>query len=83
MQQNIVSEKNVISKKVCTEMSLEKKVCTKILFPKRDIALDFIDSDIFRFFGDNMDILSVDLNDISLADINFDVNWCNRFKAKD
>ena len=30
---------------------------------------DFIDSNIVRFLGDNMDILSVDLNNIILDDI--------------
>ena len=32
----------------------------------------FIDSDIVRFFGDNIGILSVDLNNISLDDFVFD-----------
>ena len=31
-----------------------------------------MDSNIVRFFSDNMDILSVDLNNINIGDGNFD-----------
>ena len=37
-------------------------------YASKYIVLDFIDSDIVRFFGDNMDILSVDLNIVNLDD---------------
>ena len=66
---------NVVRKKVCTKMLLVKKVCTKILFWNNGIiVLDFIDSDIVRFFDDNMDILKVDLNNINLNNVNFDLD---------
>ena len=45
---------------------VSKKVCTKILFSNNDTVLDFIDSDIARFFGDEIGILTAHLNSISL-----------------
>ena len=52
----------------------------------------YINSNIVRFLGNNMNILGVDLNNITLDDVNFDENdpipiicvtytaWRNRFK---
>ena len=51
---------------------VSKKVCAKILFTNNDIVLDFIDSDLVRFFGDNMDIVNVDIDNINPHDVNFD-----------
>ena len=52
---------------------VSKELCTKILFSNNDVlVLDFIDSDIVRFLGDNMDIFSVDPNNINFDDFNFD-----------
>ena len=78
--------------KYCWQNVVSKEVYIKILFSDHDIVPDFINSDIFRFFGDNMGILSIDLNNISLDDVNFHEDdpetiihvrlmaWCNRFK---
>ena len=51
---------------------VSKKVSAKVLFSNNDIVLDFIDSDLVRFFGDNMDIVNVDLDNINPNDVNFD-----------
>ena len=81
---------NVVSKKVYTKMLLVKKVYTKTWFSNNDIVLDFIDSDIFSCFSDNMSIF----NNISLGNNNFDEDdpetiihvrltaWRNRFKQR-
>ena len=50
---------------------VSKKVCSKILFSNNDITFDYIDSDIVRFLGDEMAILSIGLNNINLDDVNF------------
>ena len=47
---------NIGRKNVCTKKSLVKKT----------------GSDIIRFFGDNIDILSVDFDNINLDNVNFD-----------
>ena len=52
---------------------------------KQNIVLDFTYSDIVRFFRDNMDILSVDINNINLDDPESIIYirlvvWHNRFK---
>ena len=56
--------------------------------------LSFIDSNIVRFFGNNMDMLSQDLNNINLDDVNSDkkdpetiihviiMTWCNKSKKR-
>ena len=51
---------------------VSKNVGAKVLFSNNDIVLDFIDSDLVRFFGDNMDIVNVDLDNINPNDVNFD-----------
>ena len=65
----------------------------KVIISNNDINRDFTDSNIVRFFGDNMDILSVDLNNINL-DVNFDehdpktiihvtyIAWNNKLKQR-
>ena len=64
---------NVVSKKVCTKILLVKKVCTKILFSNNDnIVFDFIDLGTVRFSSDDINIVSVDLNNVNLDDFNFD-----------
>ena len=70
---------------------VSKKVCTKILFSNNDTVLDFIDSDIARFFGDEIDILTAHLNSIRLDQVKFEddpetiihvrlMAWYNSFK---
>ena len=44
------------------------------MLSKNDTDLYFIDSDIVRFFGDNIGILSVDPNHIRLDHDNFNKN---------
>ena len=44
------------------------------MLSKNDTDLYFIDSDIVRFFGDNIGILSVDPNNIRLDHDNFNKN---------
>ena len=52
---------------------LVKKVCTKILFSNNDnIVFDFIDLGIVRFSSYDINIVSVDLNNVNLDDFNFD-----------
>ena len=64
---------NVVSKKVCTKILLVKKVCTKILFSNNDNKVfDFIDLGIVRFSSDDINVVSVDLNNVNLDDFNFD-----------
>lgn len=52
----------------------------------QNIVLDFIESNIVRFFGNNMDILGADLNNINLNDLETVIvhakcmAWHNRFK---
>ena len=51
----------------------------------QNIVLDFIESDIARFFGDNMDILNVDVNNINLYESETIIDarimaWRNGFK---
>ena len=50
---------------------VSSRVYTKILFSNNDIVLDFINSGTVRFSSDNMDILSIDLNNINLDDVTF------------
>ena len=55
---------------------LVKKVCTKILFSNNDnIVFDFIDLGIVRFSSDDINIVSVDLNNVNLDDFNFDQDY--------
>ena len=64
---------NVVGKKVCTKILLVKKVCTKILFSNNDKKVfDFIDLGIARFSSDDINVVSVDLNNVNLDDFNFD-----------
>ena len=42
-----------------------------VMFSNNGTNLNFIDSDV-TLFGDNMNILSVDLNSTSLYHVNFD-----------
>ena len=69
---------------------LEKLI--EVIFSNNHTDFNFIDPDIVRFFSDNINILSVDLNNISLDGVSFDKNepktiirvsyvaWRNRFK---
>ena len=43
-----------------------------VLFSNDEIDLDDIDSDIVTFFSDGMGLVTIDLNNISLDDCNFD-----------
>ena len=52
---------------------VSKKVCTKILFSNNEnIVFGFIDLGIVRFSSDDINIVSVDLNNVNLDDFNFD-----------
>ena len=43
-----------------------------VVFSNDEIDLDDIDSDIVTFFSDGMGLVTIDLNNISLDDCNFD-----------
>ena len=43
-----------------------------MVFSNDEIDLDDIDSDIVTFFSDGMGLVTIDLNNISLDDCNFD-----------
>ena len=55
-------------------MSKMLEKLNEVIFSNNDTDLNFTDSNFVRFFGDNIHILSVDLSNISLDDVNFDKN---------
>ena len=61
-------------------------IINNVVFPNDDIDLDYINSDVVTFFSDNIDITTIDLENISLNDDDDDpksmihfrpVAWCN------